>query len=1347
MSQDVAYKPVEMVYESRGLIARDVADECPPNTYLNMMNCYERAENAMSSRYGTQIVNRDPTGIGTTNYFFAFPVTSLARLTYKTAAYRYAGDSSGALYRRVGNTQGQYMSIFSGLSGKPFGSVEQSCFGSSQPYLFIYDQNTSIKDMGTGVPQLTGIDPSPYTLNVVPYSPLLTLINNFASGNSYTTSGFSSAWTYTPLTGLQAVSGQTVTDFSEFFGVQPTGAGTFSIAGGTTSASATAPASATNSTIYSGFPSSVITGSETVSLSLGLSGGGSHLPGRSGAIDVNLSYSIDSGVSFIPFYSQSGSQGTFFGAALSISILGLTNINTLQVKVEVDVFASGGTPTVNATVSTINAIIASADVFGDITDGMLSVLNTNGTLAIPIASVISTGLGSGLYTALTITTQVPHGLSGAQMVSIYGSSNDLVDGFYAAIVASTTTLIVPYLSPVFISSTGGVLGGGAAAPSTCVLTNEYSNPYPTQMSAWGFYQQVPTSTTAFPIGSWQGTVAQNTTATVGVTVPINLNINNQATDDDLIVLTLAVGDPAAIDNIRIQFDINGSGYTSAYYYKDISPAYYQSGVQQLENAYTTTEQQIFADTLNLLEGQPPNSTTAQLQPANISTGQGAWQTVLLRRGDFVPVGQAGQSGSDWAAVSGWQIVFTTNTVGSSTVATNGLYFQWGYGPSSFGGVGYDYRQTYFNALTQTESNGTPIQQFNPQFGYLSSEAPPTFLRQAAQVTGQYSTDPQVSHIRIYRRGGIRSDNWFLIDQVPNLINIPTFVYKDVIPDAALAQSPGLALDNDPPVTSTLQVPIATTLLNATTSPGSTIYSLFAAQLVTVANAAAVFVVDQIVVVGNATNLEQVRVIAGGTGQFTAIIRLQHNAGDPVNVFSVPRQPCDQCAIAYNQQWLAGDLNNPNFLYYSKPGYPENFGPQNYISVGGSGDIINAVVNWGGTLYVGTQISWYQIVGGATPYWVPTRSQHGIVAKKGWTETEGGIMYRAADGLRLFRGAEGTYMTLPIEWVYRQVPTTPLPLTDPTKISLDILAFYQNAVYESYISLSNSGQRYRMIYDTSYNRFRIDDVPATAMLWEEDTNVLLVARQISAGPNGGAYAIVQDQVGDYDDGGWSSGALVQNALNLDIQTPFRDLKSPHFAKQWNVLETDANTQGQSLTTTLHFDTEPPVDIPLFPGNTGMVRDKIQSQINDGEGQEAYSMSIEHTMEITVAPTLFQENIYAAVLADQRSSSDSYWFTFGTKASKLVKQGYFDYTSTDIITYKLFADGSTTAYWTFTLPPAPDRAVVRVRFGNNDNVNSAKILRLFRMIATCPGSYQDWANPRIEWKLVAEGSSYSVAELNP
>src|SRR5579863_3954208 len=202
----------------------------------------------------------------------------------------------------------------------------------------------------------------------------------------------------------------------------------------------------------------------------------------------------------------------------------------------------------------------------------------------------------------------------------------------------------------------------------------------------------------------------------------------------------------------------------------------------------------------------------------------------------------------------------------------------------------------------------------------------------------------------------------------------------------------------------------------------------------------------------------------------------------------------------------------------------------------------APINWRGTLVVATLKTWYIVVGSGTPYAQPTGAAHGLVASQGWTIVPGGIMYRAADGWRVFSGADGEYQTLPVEWLFCASPPLLPPRANPADASQDILCYYQNQVYGSYISAtSNASQpdspgagRYRLRFDLAYRRFGIDDVPATAMLWERDTNVLLLGKQIGFG----AYAVCQDWFGDYDDGGWNvSGiGLIQTPINITIQTP-------------------------------------------------------------------------------------------------------------------------------------------------------------------------------------------------------------------
>ena len=1372
MSIDTAYQPVPFIYESRGLIARDQIDQAPQHTFIQLLNCLEREENAMSSRYGTVIVNRDASGVGTSNHYFSSPVTSLSRLNYQSSAWRYAGLGNGSLFRRSGNTQGAYTQLtlpttWYGaqvvLSGQPFDSVVTNCFETSQPYIFIFDASGSVKDSGTfSTVQLTSIDPSPYTLNVLPYAPLLIMIDSFAAANIYSTVNVS-GWAWGNIETLDVNSGVLITDFSQFYGIGPSGGGTTNYTPSSTTASVTANQSGSGvntqtSSVISGFASVVPSFGETVSLTVTWNGSDTFTGSGGGNGAFNIQYSPDGGVTWINMAGGSSTSSITLPSIPSSTSVSVSDLNLLQVRAQAIAAVSSGGLTISTTtnITNVSAAISNPAAFGPVTNGMIALLSTNASKNVPIASVVSQTVVGGLYTQLLVTTTTAHGLVANDLMAIYASSSDLVDGFYKVISApTTTTLVVAFTTAAQIGASGGyvtyVTTGSADAdsPYACVLTDQYSSPYPTQMSAWGFNEWVPPATSAFPISAWAGTVAASASGTVSKSVTLDLNQNNQVTDGDLIVMTFLASTPANIQQVQLQFWVGASSLSSPsnYYSAFISPVYYQGALGGSTLAYSATQQQILADTLNLITGQPPGTTSAQLQPTNMSSGSGSWQACYIPRGNFLPVGQAGQAGLDWSNVTGWTLTVTTNAnVGGVSFSVNGLYLQWGYGPSSFAGVGYDWRQTYYNANTGTESNPCPSQEFNKDFGYLASTSAPIFLRQAAQCVGYYSPDPQVTHVRFYRRGGTLSANWVQVGQIPNITGTGQVVFKDVIADAFIEQAQILVLDNDPPVTSSLVNPIQTTLSAATSAPGSSIYSTFGAQAVTVAQSGAVFVPNQLVAVGNPSNLELVSVISGGTGTFTAIIRLQHNIGEPVNVYAVPRQACNLCAFAYNQVWLAGDPNNPHYLYYSKKGLPESFGPQNYIPVSTPDDPINAVINWRGTLIVGTLKSWFIIVGGPSPYPQPTGSVHGIVAQQGWIEVEGAIYYRAADGWREFSGADGVYKTLPVEWIFRGNPECLPPQADPTQASQDIFAYYNNVVYGSYISLNNSGQRYRLNWDTQYQRFRQDDVPATAMLWEKDINTLLVGKSMG----GGNYAVVQDQVGDYDDGGWVAGALVQTPINLTIQHPYRDLGKPHQAKNWNGLETDCNTQNQVLNTTLLFE-DGAISVPLAVINTGTTRQKAESVVNLGEGQQAYRASILHTMAVTVAPTLYQEAIDAAVLPPNMSSWDTYNIKFGTDLSKFIKQGWYDYTSLVPINVALYADDSyPVPYFTFQLPAQSNRVVIRVRFGNVNSGTTAFTMRVWRMImlavtATDPlQTFQLWANPRIEWKPTGN-NSYQIKEL--
>jgi hypothetical protein len=362
-------------------------------------------------------------------------------------------------------------------------------------------------------------------------------------------------------------------------------------------------------------------------------------------------------------------------------------------------------------------------------------------------------------------------------------------------------------------------------------------------------------------------------------------------------------------------------------------------------------------------------------------------------------------------------------------------------------------------------------------------------------------------------------------------------------------------------------------------------------------------------------------------------------------------------------------------------------------------------------------------------------------------TESEIWFQAWDGIRTFRGADGKYESLIIEWLYRNNPLSVVTPVDLSQLGSVISAFKNNTATFSYIG-TDQGLRHRLRYSTTYHRWRNDNVYVTAMLVEPDTNQLLIAVPYPHPTGGDQWAVVYEDISkDYDDGGWVSGALAQDPIAMDLQLPYLDLGSINNQKQFNVLSIDANPNNQEIDVQLLFDDDngsvAPIDLGTF---TGAIRDKYQFVINSGLGQRAYRISPVFTADVTAAPILYQANIEAAVLADQRSSYDSYQHKFGTDESKLVKECYFDYTTSSPangIFVQLFADGDTVPYYTLTLPANANRSEVpmRVRF-------PAIKLRLFRMVMLSTGtggSFQLWSSLAVKWKPIKSGGGYQSGDL--
>ncbi len=873
-------------------------------------------------------------------------------------------------------------------------------------------------------------------------------------------------------------------------------------------------------------------------------------------------------------------------------------------------------------------------------------------------------------------------------------------GVQLATVASMTN-IVPFQLLV-------INRGGGSQETVLVLSVPYDNA--------GFYAdftKTHTSGTTVTENYLSISVAASTTATVtSTTGPFNLSVfpNGTLTQGaDYIAIFLNVGNPNNISQINLSLDVGDGSFTQDYYTKVILPSIYQDAITQTEDQTTLITQIIYNQAIGVY-------TQGAASGYQLTTGNNQWTAVLVQMSDFQTVGNAGldNPGFTMADINAWQVQIVTNTNGSTTIGMDGLICFGGSGPDSFGGVAYDWLYTYYNINTGLESNPCMFMA-NPQPPQFTYQIIPR--RQPVLLTLQPSLDPQVTHFRIYRRGGTLASNFFRVDQIP--ISQP--IYTDQASDEEIEAATEISFTNDVPVTSTLPVPV-NSILTIPLTPAGTGELLFVYPL-SISNVYP----HQQVTIGSDIDPYQETVIVEEVGGdfFTAFIQNAHGINVPITAEAFYGQPCNIAAIAYNCQWLAGDPSNPQYLYYSNAFSPESFSSANYIEVGSPDDPIIAIVPFLGSLYVGTRSTWYGISpsqqSGQAPTVYPTTAVHGIAGSHGWVTTENEIWHQAVDGIRAFAGGSAAYKSQYIEFLFQSyVPgETPIEEANPNLLNQTVMAYWNSLVFIAYTGMD--GNRYRLIYATNYNRFRNDSIPAISMFLEKDTNTLLYGTEDGV--------VHQDRVGTYDEVN-VAGQVVNTPLALNLQTPYLDQGAPKVQKQYNELTIDCLTNGVVVTPTLLFnDGEESLTLATFSTTS---RQKVNLNINAGLGEQAYRVSLQLTAESLEQVIFYQVAIRGVMLAETRQSFDSYLIEQGTSESKLTKQMYADYTSTAALNFSVYYDQSITVGYSFTLPAAPERISTRVRF-------PAVKYRLIRVVATSTADFQMWSCT-LETKPIVTGKGY-------
>ncbi len=824
-----------------------------------------------------------------------------------------------------------------------------------------------------------------------------------------------------------------------------------------------------------------------------------------------------------------------------------------------------------------------------------------------------------------------------------------------------------------------------------------------------------------------GTVAASTTAIVSKSftgTPIS-GWPTTLQQEDYIALLVYVSDPNAIQSITLQFNTSNG----AYFYRTIGQGPLQAALNASTDSSTAAADAVLSDTLGVYTSGPGGVTS-------LNTIAG-WTPILLQLSDFSGAGGADFNDPvmNWSNVTGYQITIVTGEGLASTsfpisFEMSSLLLVGGAGPDSFAGVSYDYMVTLFNINDYTESNPTMVMtDVNPPL--LTNRVLPR--RQPVLLSWTNSnTDTQATHWRVYRRGGTLGDNYRRIDQIPiTAATGGTQTYTDIWSDLQIQQADTISFTNDVPVTSSLPVPVNTTLSNAIGTPGVAVNSV---QTITPVSMTSISV-NQQVDLGNvaADNFEVVIVISITGTTFNAFVQNAHLANEPVAATASYAQPVDIIAVANDIGYYAGDSQNPSYLYISASGNIQAVGSASYLPVSVPSDAITAIVNSSGNIFVSTLLRWWALapaagVGGSSTVY-PSRADHGCVGKLAWVLRDGVVFYMGQDGIRTFVAGNGEYISELIEFIWQNTGPTPIPIADPAYFSNIRFSTWNRWVFVSYRALD--GNTYRIVLDVDGKRYRNDSLDAQSMYLEQDTN------QLVWGDSQGLVHL--DRQLTTTDETNSGGTVVDSPIAITLQTPYNNMGSPAETKQWNELTMDCNTNGNPITLSLLFDDGETTEV--IGTVTTTQRQRVNLNINNGLGFTGYKVSLQITGSGTQRIYLFQAAIRYVVLAKTRQSLDTYWRKFSTDQSKVAKDAFIEYTAEAPVTMNVYYDGSSTPGPGFpkTLPQYSGvRNALRVRL-------PAVKFRLLRMVLTSTEDFQVWDDSFFTVKPLQQGSGYEKFPL--
>jgi hypothetical protein len=204
-------------------------------------------------------------------------------------------------------------------------------------------------------------------------------------------------------------------------------------------------------------------------------------------------------------------------------------------------------------------------------------------------------------------------------------------------------------------------------------------------------------------------------------------------------------------------------------------------------------------------------------------------------------------------------------------------------------------------------------------------------------------------------------------------------------------------------------------------------------------------------------------------------------------------------------FVAGDPDNPNYLYWSKRFRPESFSIVNYVEIGNADDPITQLAPIAGVLGVFTRATKYRVTGNASDGFVHWEaiSHRGTRSPKSVKVTDKGILYVAPDGVWSSNliGPDKK-LSDKIDMLFAGVDADENSEEEPiNQDALEQIAggYHKNRYYFSYPSGTSEINDRTAVYSFDTEQWTIYDSALGSLVAEDDTNLLVVG-----GTDGAVY---------------------------------------------------------------------------------------------------------------------------------------------------------------------------------------------------------------------------------------------------